>query len=99
MARRVPLHEADAAIRIIGEDGGVILTDFSSITDVETVNRDAAPFIAEIKAEVRSPVSVQAEQLSRNFLPSGGHSSDVSNVASITVSSARNSTLHAPLRA
>ena len=52
MARRVPLHETSEAIEIIEQDGGVILTNFSSIADVESVNRDAAPFLSEIKQDV-----------------------------------------------
>ena len=52
MARRVPLHDIETAIKTIEQDGGVILTDFSSIADVEQVNKDAAPFIVAINAEV-----------------------------------------------
>ncbi len=52
MARRVPLHDVETAIKAIEQDGAVILTDFSSITDVEKVNSDAAPFIAAFKEEV-----------------------------------------------
>lgn len=52
MARRVPLHDVGTIIKIIEQDGGVILTGFSSIADVEKVNRDAAPFITALKAEV-----------------------------------------------
>lgn len=54
MARRVPLHDVQTAIKVIEEDGGVILTDFTSITDVEKVNSDAAPFLAAIKADMSS---------------------------------------------
>ena len=53
MARRVPLHDIEKAIKTIEQDGAVILTDFSSITDVKKVNSDAAPFIAAFKEEVR----------------------------------------------
>ncbi|MCJ1281397.1 hypothetical protein MMC26_000716 [Xylographa opegraphella] len=48
MIRRVPLDEPNAAIKIIQEDGGVILTGFSSIEEVLRVNADAAPFIDAI---------------------------------------------------
>ena len=54
MPRRVPLHNIETAIETIKEDGGVILTDFSTVADVEKVNRDAAPYISEIKADVSS---------------------------------------------
>ena len=50
----MPLHNVEMAIKTIEQDGGVILTDFSSIADVEKVNSDAEPFIAAIKAEVSS---------------------------------------------
>lgn len=52
MARRVPLDDPTTAIRYIEEDGGVILTGFSSIADVQTVNDDAAPFINAILEDV-----------------------------------------------
>lgn len=101
MARRVPLYEADTAIKIIEEDGGVILTQFSSITDVEKVNGDAAPFITAFTAEVRPLISLQAKQLpSDSFvLPFESPTIDVTIVASIAVSSPGNSTLHTPFRA
>ncbi len=67
MARRVSLHDAETAIKIIEEDGGVILTHFSSTTDVEKVNRDAAPFIAAFKAEVSPPLHLRTKQLLRRF--------------------------------
>ena len=57
MARRIALQDPDAAIRCLKEDGGVILTNFSSIGDVIQVNNDAAPFINEIVAEVRYDIS------------------------------------------
>ena len=60
MARRVPLNDVETAIKIIEQDGGVILTGFSNIVDVEKVNSDAAPFIAAIQAEVSSQVSLRA---------------------------------------
>lgn len=52
MARRVSLNDPDLAIRIIEEDGGVILTDFTTTTLVEQVNADAAPYINAIVKEV-----------------------------------------------
>lgn len=54
MARRVPLNDPKTAIQVIEQDGGVILTGFSSIAKVQEVNRDAAPFIAAFRADVRS---------------------------------------------
>ena len=64
MARRVPLNDVETAIKIIEQDGGVILTGFATIVDVEKVNSDAAPFIAAIQAEVSSQVYLQASPLS-----------------------------------
>lgn len=52
MARRVPLNDPDRAIQVIAEDGGVILTGFSSVEDVQKVNEDAAPFLEAFRAEV-----------------------------------------------
>lgn len=52
MARRVSLHDPTAVIRYIEEDGGVILTGFASIADVQTVNADAAPYINAILENV-----------------------------------------------
>lgn len=65
MARRVPLHDVEMAIKTIEQDGGVILTDFSSIADVEKVNSDAEPFIAAIKAEVSSQACLRTSHLLR----------------------------------
>ncbi|KAL9031260.1 MAG: hypothetical protein Q9196_000698 [Gyalolechia fulgens] len=48
MARRVPVTDTKAAIKYIEEDGGVILTDFTSRRDVEQVNSDAEPYINAI---------------------------------------------------
>lgn len=57
--RRAPLHDAELAIQILEEDGGVILTGFSSVADVEAVNADAAPYLAAVmkkaKAKPRIP--------------------------------------------
>lgn len=52
MARRVPLSNPDQAIRFLEEDGGVILTAFSCIEDVQRVTADSAPFIDEVVARV-----------------------------------------------
>lgn len=52
MARRVPLNDPATIIRCIEEDGGVILTGFSSIADVQKVNADAAPYINAILEDV-----------------------------------------------
>lgn len=52
MARRVPLHDTERVIEVIKEDGGVILTGFSSTTDIEKVNRDAAIFLKAIFQDV-----------------------------------------------
>lgn len=54
MARRVPLNDPATIIRYIEEDGGVILTGFSSIDDVQKVNADAAPYINAILEDVCS---------------------------------------------
>ena len=53
MARRVALHDPTTAIKYLREDGGVILTNFSTIDDLEKVNADAAPFIDAILKDVR----------------------------------------------
>lgn len=55
MARRVPCNDTAAVIQSIKEDGGVILTNFSSIEDVQRVNTDAAPYIKKIIDDVRYP--------------------------------------------
>ena len=52
MARRVALEDINAVIQNIKEDGGVILTNFSSTEDVERVNADAAPYIQKIIDDV-----------------------------------------------
>ena len=55
MARRVPLADPDRAIQCLEEDGAVILTDFSSIVDIEAVSADAAPFIEAVARQVSKP--------------------------------------------
>ena len=52
MARRIPLNNPDDVIRCLEEDGGVILTDFSSVNDLHTVNQDVAPYINAIAEEL-----------------------------------------------
>lgn len=52
MARRVPINDPATVIRYIEEDGGVILTGFSSIADVQKVNADATPYINAILEDV-----------------------------------------------
>lgn len=43
--RRVSLKDPQLAIKIIKEDGGVILTDFTTPELVEKVNRETTPFL------------------------------------------------------
>lgn len=52
MARRAALSDIKTAIKIVEEDGGVILTGFSSCEDVERVNNDAAPYLKAIVENV-----------------------------------------------
>jgi hypothetical protein len=52
MARRVPLSDPEQAIHCLEEDGGVVLTAFSCIEDVQRVTANSAPFIEEIVARV-----------------------------------------------
>lgn len=52
MAHRVSLHDPFLAIRRLEEAGGVILTDFTTMEDLEKVNSDAAPFIDAIVQDV-----------------------------------------------
>ena len=56
MARRVNFRDSDAVIQSVKEDGGVILTNFSSTEDVKKVNADAAPYIQKIIQDVCSLV-------------------------------------------
>lgn len=53
MARSVPINDTNTAIQYIEEDGGVILTGFTSRRDVEQVNSDAKPYINAILKDVR----------------------------------------------
>lgn len=52
MARRVQLQDTKRVIEVIKEDGAVILTGFSTATDIQTVNTDAASYIQDILQEV-----------------------------------------------
>lgn len=52
MARRVQFNDTAAVIQTIKGDGGVILTGFSSIEDVQRVNADAAPFVKKVIDDV-----------------------------------------------
>ena len=52
MARRAALSDVETVIRIIEEDGGVILQGFSSLEDVQTVNNDAAPYLKVVVDDV-----------------------------------------------
>ena len=52
MARRVPLSRADEVIQRLKEDGGVIVTGFSSEADVQRVNADARPYIDKVAQDV-----------------------------------------------
>ena len=51
MARRAPLQDPITAIRLLEEDGGVILTNFTTTDDLEKVYKDAPPFIDAIVQE------------------------------------------------
>lgn len=57
MAQRVPFHDTQRVIETLEADGGVILVDFTSKIDVDRVNEDARPFLADIKAEVSGSTS------------------------------------------
>lgn len=101
MARRVSLSDTETAIKAIEQDGGVILTDFSSISDVEKVNQDALPFISAIKASVRifqnHPATPPAVLYST---PLKVKQTDFqnSNSAKSTVTNPANNPLHSPFR-
>ena len=53
MARRCPTTDTNTAIKYIEEDGGVILTGFTSRKDVEQVNSDAELYLNAILKDVR----------------------------------------------
>lgn len=46
MARRVPLSDPELVIKALEEDGGVILTGFTSLEDLDAVNSDSAKSLA-----------------------------------------------------
>lgn len=94
MARRVPLNDPERAIQVIEQDGGVILTGFSSIANVQEVNRDAAPFIAAFKADVSYPLTLPKDPLQSC---SPWFDIDLHSIASLKISPAGHSPLHAPL--
>lgn len=48
MARRASLHDPTTVIKYLEEDGGVILTNFTTIDDLERVSADASPYIDAI---------------------------------------------------
>ena len=52
MAQRVPLTFPEAAIAALKADGGVILTGFANLAEIEQVNADAQPHLDEILAKV-----------------------------------------------
>ena len=66
MVRRVPLADPDAVIQAIEEDGGVILTGFSSAEDVQRVNADAEPYINSIISDVNQHLTPSLPSSIRN---------------------------------
>ncbi|EXU96270.1 phytanoyl-CoA dioxygenase [Metarhizium robertsii] len=51
MARRVPLDRPEEAIRVVKEDGGVILTGFTSTGQVDKVNQDIEEIMTRRKSD------------------------------------------------
>ncbi|KID79701.1 phytanoyl-CoA dioxygenase family protein, partial [Metarhizium brunneum ARSEF 3297] len=51
MARRVPLDRPEEAIRVVKEDGGVILTGFTSAGQVDKVNQDTEEIMTRRKSD------------------------------------------------
>ncbi|KAF5129865.1 Dioxygenase swnH1 [Metarhizium anisopliae] len=51
MARRVPLDRPEEAIRVVKEDGGVILTGFTSAGQVDKVNQDIEEIMTKRKSD------------------------------------------------
>ncbi|KAK2823868.1 hypothetical protein FQN49_007540 [Arthroderma sp. PD_2] len=51
MARRAPLDRPGEVIRVVEEDGGVIITGFTSTSRVEQVNRDVEELLTKRKGE------------------------------------------------
>lgn len=60
MARRTPLSNPHSAIDILKEDGGVILTGFTTPSEVEKVNADAAPYINAIVKDVINLIATRS---------------------------------------
>ncbi|KAL9011140.1 MAG: hypothetical protein Q9173_003992 [Seirophora scorigena] len=52
MACRIPITDVAKAIHCLEEDGGVILTGFATVEEVNTVNDDAAPYLEAIANEI-----------------------------------------------
>lgn len=55
MACRVPITDVAKAIHCLEEDGGVIVTGFATVEEVNTVNDDAAPYLEAVANEVAPP--------------------------------------------
>lgn len=86
MARRVTLQDPTTAIKYLREDGGVILTNFSTIDDVEKVNADAAPYIDAILKDVRPQNCITT------------HRRNHKEAACTEIPTARNNKMHAAVR-
>jgi hypothetical protein len=92
MARRTPLTNPDRAIQILKEDGGVILTGFSSVSNVEKVNAEATPYIDAIVEDVTHPIATRS-QITQDVKV------DKTLTAFITRPRTRDNPLHPALRA
>ena len=57
MAQRVPLSDPERAIECLASDGGVILTSFCSLADIDKINGDVAPYIQTILEQVNLTMS------------------------------------------
>ncbi|KAI4191405.1 MAG: hypothetical protein LQ348_003516 [Seirophora lacunosa] len=55
MACSVPITDVAKAIYCLEEDGGVIVTGFATVEEVNTVNDDAAPYLEAVANEVAPP--------------------------------------------
>ena len=51
MARRASLARPEEAIKIVEQDGCVVLTDFTSLEDLDRVTADAEPFLQSYHTE------------------------------------------------
>ncbi|KAL9613646.1 MAG: hypothetical protein Q9167_001822 [Letrouitia subvulpina] len=67
MAQHVALSNVEAAIKYLEEDGGVILTGFTSQDDLERVNCDAEPHITAILEQASQSVPRTTTRCSRLF--------------------------------